>query len=258
MASSSSVAPSTHTIELLGPNNYITWRTRMKFHLTSKDLWSAIDDANPSPTTSAKALAQIGLYVKPDLLSTIDRCSTAKEAWDILQQTFQSNTLARKLQLRRELSTIKMSSSESLTQYFTRGQDLQDQLSAVGHIVDDTDLAFALLAGLPSTFDTIITVIENGTEADLTTTTILPRLIQEEQRRIKPSRSERPSADTALLAKPSFQHHRRLLKKWLLSFPTAHGHCKSPHLAANPFPSSGFTNSSVTLLATLSDSRHAW
>jgi len=209
MANSGNTATSTHTVELLGPHNYITWRARMRFHLTAKDLWAAIVGDNPSAAISAKALAQIGLYVKPELLSTIERCTTAKEAWDTLQRIYQANTVARKLQLRRELNTIKMATTETLTQYFTRGQDIQDQLRAMGHNVDDTDVAFALLAGLPSTFDTIITVIENGTEENLTPTTILPRLVQEEQRRLKTSRPERGSADTALMAKPSLRPARR-------------------------------------------------
>ena len=148
---------------------------------------------------------------QPELLTTIERCTTAKEAWDTLQNIYPANSIARKLQLRRELGSIKMSTSESLNQYFTRGQDIQDQLRAVGHNVDDTDVAFSLLAGLPPSFDTIITVIENGSEEDLSPVTILPRLIQEEQRRQKTStRSERGTTDTALLAKPSFPHRRPL------------------------------------------------
>ena len=62
-------AASTHSLELLGPNNYTTWRARMRFHLTAKDLWSAIDGDNPLAATCSKALAQIGLYVKPELLT---------------------------------------------------------------------------------------------------------------------------------------------------------------------------------------------
>lgn len=160
-------AASVHTVELLDANNYGVWRHRMKFHLISKGLWPAITDNNAPEDTSLKALAQIGLYVQQQLLATIARCATAKEAWDTLESTYQAKTNARKLLLRRELSALKMGTAETITAYFARGKDIQDQLCAAGHPVDDQEVAWALLAGLPPSFDTVVTVINTTTEEAL-------------------------------------------------------------------------------------------
>ena len=70
-------ATSVHTLEVLGPTNYGIWRHRMKFHLVSKGLWAAVTDDDAPADASAKALAQIGLYVQPHLLTTVGRCTTA-------------------------------------------------------------------------------------------------------------------------------------------------------------------------------------
>ncbi len=197
-------ATSVHTVELLDANNYGIWCHRMRFHLISKGLWSAITDDDAPADTSLKALAQIGLYVQKHLLTTIARCATAKEAWDTLEKTYQAKTTARKLLLRRELSALKMGTAESLTEYFARAKDIQDQLCAAGHPVEDQEVAWALLAGLPPAFDTVVTVITTTTEEAMAPDTILPKLLQEEQRHPKPNRAER-TADTALMAKPSWR-----------------------------------------------------
>ncbi|PSC67600.1 F-box protein [Micractinium conductrix] len=62
-------------------------------------------------------------------------------------------------------------------------------------------------SGLPSTYDTILTIIENTADAELTLDSVLPKLMQVEQRQRGPDRPDR-SNETALLAKPSFTFRR--------------------------------------------------
>ena len=127
----------------------------MKFLLISKGLWHAVtgDDANVD--NDQKALALIGLYVKEHHLPLMERCDTAKQAWQQLEAVYQAKSNARKLQLRKELSQLKMGPREPLTKYVGRAKEIQDQLRAAGHEVGDQDVAWAVLAGLPAIYDTI-------------------------------------------------------------------------------------------------------
>ena len=192
-------------VERLDVDNYATWKTRMRFLLITKGLWSAISAEEVDPDTDLKALAQIGLYVKEHHLATLERFATAKAAWQHLEELYQAKSNARKLHLRKELTQLKMRTAEPLTKYVARAQDIQAQLRAAGHEVGDTEVAWSVLAGLPSEYDTVVTVLETATERDMRLDDILPKLLQVEQRQQK---IERPD-EKALTAKPSYGYSNR-------------------------------------------------
>ena len=193
------------SVERLDWNNYPAWAANMKFFLTTKKCWHMVIHTEPAANAEDRkadelALSYIGLCVKPVHQPTILRCTTSNQAWTTLQETFAAKTFARKLQLRRDLNSLKMATNETVTAFTSRAKALQDQLTAAGHRVDDIDVACQVLAGLPSSFDTVVTVIETTTASTGTFTVdeILPHLLQAEKRRSKTDFNRSP--DSALMA----------------------------------------------------------
>ena len=117
-------------VECLDVDNYATWRILMKYVLISKGLWAAVESDTVEHEADQKALATIGLYVKEHHLSTLERCGTAKRAWMELERVYQAKSNARKLQLRMQLSQLKMGATEPLTKYVSRAKEIQAQLRA--------------------------------------------------------------------------------------------------------------------------------
>ena len=136
-------------MERLDVDNYATWSIRMRALLISKGLWTTVEASNPEASNDLKALAQIILHVKDHHLMTVGACNTAKEAWTKLKTTYEAKTNARKLLLRRELTTLKMGATEPLTMYAARAKDIQAQMTAAGDEVKDQEVAMQFLAGLP-------------------------------------------------------------------------------------------------------------
>lgn len=192
---SSSVPP----VESLDVDNYATWRTKMRFLLISKGLWIAIAGDSIDADKDAKALALIGLHVKDHHLPVLERCDTAKLAWETLETTFQAKSNARKRQLRKELSQLKMGASEPLSMYVARAKEIQNQLRATGYEVKDQEVAWALLSGLPEVYDTVVTVLETSTDTDISLDDILPKLMPVEQKMRPESRST--PGEAALMTK---------------------------------------------------------
>jgi hypothetical protein len=199
------------SVERLDWNNYPAWAANMKFFLTTKKCWHMVIHTEPAANAEDRkadelALSYIGLCVKPVHQPTILRCTTSNQAWTTLQETFAAKTFARKLQLRRDLNSLKMATNETVTAFTSRAKALQDQLTAAGHRVDDIDVACQVMAGLPSSFDTVVTVIETTTASTGTFTVdeILPHLLQAEQRRSKTDFNRSP--ESALMA--TFQPRR--------------------------------------------------
>ena len=171
-------------IEPLDLTNYSTWSIRMKALLIDKGLWAAVKhdpELAQAPaaaggveaaggaagvTTAAaggagaagtvtrekseRAQAQIMLHVRDHHLAALNACSSAKQAWDTLERTYMAKSNARKLQLRMELSNLKMASGEPLAKYVARARQLRNDLAATGHIIPASDLVWSVLGGLPS------------------------------------------------------------------------------------------------------------
>lgn len=185
-------------VERLDVDNYSTWNMRMKALLITKGLWTAVTSAAPDAALDQKAHAQIILHVKDHHLMTVGNCSSAKDAWETLKNTYEAKTNARKLLLRRELTSLKMGAGEPLTKYAARTKNIQSKLQATGEEAKDQEVALQFLVGLPSTYDMISTVLTAGDSA-LTVDNVLPKLLSVEQ---MTTQSERPS-EAALFAKPS-------------------------------------------------------
>jgi len=113
-------------------------------------LWAATTWADGTPVgDSLKALALIGLNVKEHHLSTLDACTTAKEAWTKLESTYKAKTMARRLQLKRELNNLKKGTSEPLPKYISRVRTIWNDLKASGHDIKESEVVLNVLAGLP-------------------------------------------------------------------------------------------------------------
>ena len=100
------------------------------------------------------------LHVRDHHLAALNACSSAKQAWDTLERTYMAKSNARKLQLRMELSNLKMASGEPLAKYVARARQLRDDLAATGHIIPASDLVWSVLGGLPREYSTVVSVIE--------------------------------------------------------------------------------------------------
>jgi hypothetical protein len=156
---------------------------RLEFLLESQSLIGCIDGTAsvPGPDKDRKARALIGLHVRKHHLATVNECKTAKEAWDALALLFKTRTNARKLQLRKELSDLKMAPTESLAKYYAGAKSLHKDLNAAGHKVKETDVMFSILAGLPSQYKTIVDIlVTSGTNEDLTFTNTFSKLMAKE------------------------------------------------------------------------------
>jgi hypothetical protein len=147
-------------IPKLDLDNYLSWSQRMQYLLLSKGLWDATQEGGKA--YDSKALAIIGLSVEELYLPTLKSCVTAKAAWDALARLHESRSNARILNLKRQLTALRMSDSEPVTKYISRAQSLRDQLQAAGHTLAEDDLVLSVLNGLPKAYSMLVTILENS------------------------------------------------------------------------------------------------
>jgi hypothetical protein len=83
-------------------------------------------------------------------------------AWKALVQQFKSSERPRIHATMGKLTSLRMTTGETITEYLTRAEDLQIDLRDVGEHVSDSMFEAMVLKGLPHEFEGIITVLNHG------------------------------------------------------------------------------------------------
>ena len=180
-------------VEKLGDTNYSTWAIQMRSVLVSKKLWAAIRDDPPAPAADApagapaplhadseEALAMLCLYVGKQHLRAVAACPSAKEAWEFLKERHTSSSLARQMSIRDELRRARKGDSETVGQFVARILEFRGQLTDAGDAVEDKEIVYAIMGGLPSSYFQLITTLKYRGE-DLTVRALITALQQFEQ-----------------------------------------------------------------------------
>ena len=79
--------------------------------------------------------------------------------YDALSRIYEGRNINRKMNLRAQLKTTKMSYGESIQDYFTRVSQFQEQLEAIGHKLNENELVMTTLNGLTRPWESFIQMI---------------------------------------------------------------------------------------------------
>ena len=146
-------------IEALSDDNYVTWAGMVRLVLEKDKLWDSVSGARPStitPEYAAKlysAKAVIGLYAGPEHILTTSALDDPSDLWKTFKERYEVSCAARKLTLRRELTSLRKSSEESVASFLERALMLRQKLMLAGGAMDDGELQQLVTAGLPDSFE---------------------------------------------------------------------------------------------------------
>ncbi|KAI5327964.1 hypothetical protein L3X38_027360 [Prunus dulcis] len=117
----------------------------------------------------AKALGLIQGAVSDEIFPRFSHEETSEGAWDILMKEFHGDKHVRSVKLqgvRREFEYMRMRDDESLSAYHTKLFDLINQMKNYGEDLARARIVQKLLISLPSTYDSICSVIEHSKDLD--------------------------------------------------------------------------------------------
>jgi hypothetical protein len=122
--------------------NYGYWKSRMRFFLKAIDVWHIIESGWTTPDTTTaewatlqkqtravndKARNAIRSTLSPPEFSRISNCETTKEAWDILETTYEGTKLVKSAKLQMlvsEFERIRMLEDKTFNEFYDRISDL--------------------------------------------------------------------------------------------------------------------------------------
>ncbi|UYV81944.1 hypothetical protein LAZ67_21000209 [Cordylochernes scorpioides] len=178
-------------LEKLNDQNYRSWKYNTKMMLIERELWKYVTEPTPDEEASRtifnmkqeKALAMIALTISPSQQIHIMDCTTAREAWDTLEQVYEPKSRSRILQLKKQFISIRFE-EETMTNYLGRLKICSDHLREAGAEMQDQDLAYSMLAGLPESYDGIIMTFSNVEDKEFTSSKVKHVLLAEYERRM--------------------------------------------------------------------------
>ncbi|UYV80953.1 K02A2.6-like, partial [Cordylochernes scorpioides] len=179
-------------LEKLNDQNYRSWKYNTKMMLIERELWKYVTEPAPDEEASRtifnmkqeKALAMLALTISPSQQIHIMDCTTAREAWDTLEQVYEPKSRSRILQLKKQFISIRFEEQETMTNYLGRLKICSDHLREAGAEMQDQDLAYSMLAGLPESYDGIIMTFSNVEDKEFTSSKVKHVLLAEYERRM--------------------------------------------------------------------------
>ena len=76
--------------------------------------------------------------------------------YDALSRMYEGRNINRKMNLRAQLKSIKMSHGESIQNYFTRVSQIKEQLEAIGDNLDEDEMVMTALNGITRPWESFI------------------------------------------------------------------------------------------------------
>ncbi|XP_074345106.1 uncharacterized protein LOC141684164 [Apium graveolens] len=172
-------------IPKLTATNYGNWSIQMKVLLGSQDIWDLVESGYTEPDAAAevglsndqksilketrkrdkKALFLIIQGVDESTFEKISEAKTSKQAWEILQKSFQGVKKVKKVRLqvlRGEFENLKVKSSENIGEFVTRLKTVTNEMKRNGESLDDVRVMEKLLRSLTRKFDYVVTSVEES------------------------------------------------------------------------------------------------
>ena len=167
-------------------SNYAFWKVRMRAFLCSIDesVWDAVDIGWTRPeeaksiwdkaalaasNTNSKTLNAIFCGVTSDEFHRISYITVAKEAWEILETTYEGTKKVKdtKLQiLTTRFEELKMSEDESFDSFYSKLNEVIVSKFNLGEKTENSKIVRKILRSLPESFRVKVTAIEESKDLD--------------------------------------------------------------------------------------------
>ncbi|XP_048429858.1 uncharacterized protein LOC103964768 [Pyrus x bretschneideri] len=146
-------------------NNYAAWKAKMKSFLWALDdrVWLAVEEVWEPPTVEeTKGGGQFSVTIS--MLKLESKCSTAKEAWDILEVTHEGNSTVKESKLQNlitQFENIKMLDDESFSNFYAKLSVIVNGCHNLGDSIPEHRVK-KILRSIPFRFHAKRTAIEES------------------------------------------------------------------------------------------------
>ena len=133
----------------------------------AKSTWDKA--ALAASNANSKALIAIFYDVSPDEFHRISHITVAKEAWEILETTYEGTKKVKDTKLQMLITwfeELKMSENESFDSFYSKLNEVVVSKFDLGEKTEDSKIVRKILRSLPENFRAKVTAIEESKDLD--------------------------------------------------------------------------------------------
>lgn len=144
-------------------DKYELWEVRFMGHLRGLNLWKVAEGTETDEEKNAKVYSELVQMLDDKSLSLIirDAKNKGKEALKILRDHYIGTSECRVISLYTELTSLKLGSEETITEYVIRAETAKTSLLNADETVSDRLLIAMILKGLPDSYKQFSTVVSH-------------------------------------------------------------------------------------------------
>ena len=146
-----------------------------------------------------RALAIIVLSVEPSLFYLVGDPEDPATVWGKTANQFQKRSWANKLDLRRNLFSLRLINGESVQEDIKAMTKIFDGLSVIGDPISEEDRVVHLLASLPDSYNMLVTALEANVK--VRKIEVVTEWLLHEERKLKERAGVGASSETAMTGK---------------------------------------------------------
>ena len=215
--------------QLTSEKDWLVWKFQVQHALKAAGQWEFITgtanaEAEGYESKKQKAFYSVLQCIGQKYMPMIMSCQTPKDMWDALCQSFERKTVSNKIYTLMQLYGLRMKRGTRIHEHLRQLDELSDHLAAIGEAVSEVHKVAVLLRSVQDSYSTLVTALLARGDDELTLVFVKQALLDEEQRRGRPSDSG--SSDMALKSARKFSN-----KKWKSGSSTCFNCGKPGHFA---------------------------
>lgn len=164
--------------KLEGRKNFDEWKGETKAWLSTKGHWKCFEGVETDADKNFLAIQALNLTLTAPLYAYTDEQTLAKRAWDAICTAFEDSGIGRRVDLLKQLVSLKQNDCESMEDYVHKMVLLSRKVKKAGLEIGDEVVAALMLAGLPDEYRPMVMAIENSSKK-LTSDYVQTQLLQE-------------------------------------------------------------------------------
>ena len=171
----------------LDGKNYNIWAIKFQNLMIVKGKGDVLDPLEGTTVTASDdRLVKAHMILTADDAHAVDiqAAVSAKAAWDSLAGKYKALTIARQMQVQRELQTLRLGAGEDIPAYVGRARALHAETKVIGVEVPENSVVLSMLEGLSADEYDWTKQFLSMSETPLTLDGVLPRLLIAEQRKV--------------------------------------------------------------------------
>ena len=197
-------------IDKLNGTNYRNWKFNVRCLLMERGLWGYVNGSIVKPEVKVENVAQniskeeatkskekldeynlkadkayslIALSVNKDLQIIVQTSSTAKEAWENLQNQFDFVSAGQLVRLSRRFFGARMDEGGDLMKHITEMTSMAEQLREMEEEVSSKKFAVTILGSLPESYENFVTSMNTRDASQIEWSNVQGALMEEYEKR---------------------------------------------------------------------------